>query len=240
MQISLDKLAVAVTESAPFDIEVQEPRGSLVQNGEMSLKFKINRHKGFSGPVTVAMEWKPNGINTVTPLTLKPEENEGEYLISAARNATAGNYRVSLTAVNGNYQMQYRDPSERIYVSSKPFALNIAEPHLDARFARASVERGKTSKLVVTLNHLKPFSGKARVSLARLPRGVEAMEEYQEITAQDKEVTFTLKASNESLVGNYRGVTLDVTVDDGGQQVRQFTGSGSIRIDAQRGGKPAS
>jgi hypothetical protein len=240
MQIPLDKLAIAVTEPAPFDLEVEEPRGSLVQNGEMSVKFKINRHEGFTGPVTVAMEWKPNGINTVTPLSLKPEESEGEYLISAARNGTAGSYRVSLTAVNGNYQMQYRDPSERVYVSSKPFTLTIAEPHLDAKFARASVERGKTSKLVVTLNHLKPFSGKARASLARLPRGVEVLEEYQEFTAEDKEVTFTLKASNESLVGNYRGMTLDVTVDDGGQPVRQFTGYGSLRIDSQRGGKPAS
>ena len=240
LQIPLDKLAVAVTEPAPFTIEVEEPRGSLVQNGEMSLKFKINRHKNFDGPVTVAMEWKPNGINTVTPLTLKPEESEGEYLISAARNATAGDYRVSLTAVNGNYQTQYRDPIERIYVSSKPFSLSVAEPHLDAKFARASVERGKTSKLVVTLNHLKPFTGKARISLARLPRGVEALEEYQEITSQDKEVTFTLKASSDSLVGSYRGMTLDVTVDDDGQQVRQFTGYGSVRIDAERGGKPAS
>lgn len=240
LHIPLEKLAVAVTEPAAFDLSVEEPRSALVQNGEMPLRFNISRRDGYQGPVTVMMEWKPNGINTVTPLSLSADEEEGEYLISAARNATAGTYLVTLTAVNGNYQPQYRDPNERTYVSCKPFSLTVAEPHLEARFARASVERGKTSVLVVTLNHLKPFSGLAKVALTRLPRGVEVLEEYREISSGDKEVSFTLKATTDSLVGSYRGMTLDVTIDDNGQAVRQFTGSGTLRVDAQRGGKPAS
>lgn len=240
LQIPIDKLSVAVTEPASFDLEVEEPRGALVQNGELPLKFKVQRKDGYEGAVTVMMEWKPNGINTVTPLTVPAGEDEGEYLISAARNAAAGTYVVSLTAVNGNYQPQYRDPTERTYISSNPFLLKIAEPHLDARFARASVERGKTSVLVVILNHLKPFTGTAKVALTRLPRGVEVLEAFREVSSNDKEVTFTLSATPDSLVGSYRGMTLDVTVDDDGQPVRQFTGSGTLRVDAQRGGKPAS
>ncbi len=240
LQIPLQKLAIAVTETAPFDLEVEEPRGSLVQNGELPLKFKIKRNEGFDDPVTVMMEWKPNGINTVTPLNLPGDQEEGEYLISAARNATVGTFFVTLTAVNGNYQPQYRDPNARTFISSKPFSLSIAEPHLDARFARAAVERGKTSNLVVTLNHLKPFAGKAKLSLTRLPRGVEVLEDYREITSSDKEVSFTLKATDESLVGSYRGMTLDVTIDDNGQVVRQFTGYGTLRVDAQRRGNPDS
>jgi len=240
LQVPVEKLGVVVTESAPFDLDVEEPISALVQNGEMPLRFKVNRKNGFEGPVTVMMEWKPNGINTVTPLSLAAGEVEGEYVISAARNAAAGTYLVSLTAVNGNYQPQYRDPTERMYLSCKPFSLKVAEPHLDARFARASVERGKTSELVVTLNHLKPFSGKAKIVLTRLPRGVEVLEPFREISAADKQVTFTLKATEDSLVGSYKGMTLDVTVEEDGQPVRQFTGTGTLRVDAQRAGKPAS
>ncbi|MGV3486866.1 MAG: hypothetical protein ACO1RT_20795, partial [Planctomycetaceae bacterium] len=240
LHIPIEKLAVAVTEPAGFDLEVEPPRSSIVQNGEMSLRFKVKRRGDYQDAVTVMMEWKPTGINTATPLNVPADQEEGEYLISAARNATAGTYLVTLTAVNGNYQSSYRDPNERTYVCSEPFLLTVAEPHLEARFARASVERGKTSKLVVTLNHLKPFSGTAKAVLTRLPRGVEVVEEYREISPGDKEVTFTLKASNDSLVGSYRGMTLDVTVDDEGQSVRQFTGSGTLRVDAQRGPKPAS
>lgn len=240
LHIPVDRLAVAVTDPAPMELEVEEPRGALVQNGEMALRFKVKRRGDFSGPVTVMMEWKPIGINTVTPLTLVADEDEGEYLVSAARNAVAGNYLVTLTIVNGSYQMQYRDGNERTYACSKPFMLTVAEPHVDARFARDSVERGKTSVITVQLNHLKSFEGKAKAALMRLPRGVEVLEPYREITSSDKEVQFTLKASDDSLVGSYRGMTLEVSVEDNGQVVRQFTGSGTLRIDAQRGGKPAS
>ena len=57
----------------------------------------------------------------------------------------------------------------------------------------------------------------------------------KEITAADKEVTFTIRATTDALVGNYQGVVLDVTVTEKGQAVRQLSGSGILRVDAERG-----
>jgi hypothetical protein len=236
---TFEKLAIAVTEPAPFSIEVEAPKSALVQNGEISLKFKIVRAEGFEEPVSVAMEWKPNGVSTGTPVTMKVEKNEGEYLLGAARNATAGSYPVTLSAVSGAQRPAYRDGANRTYVSTKPITLLVAEPHIDAKFARASIERGKTANLTVKLNHLKPFEGKAKATLARLPRGVELVEPFREITAEDKEVTFTLKATDECLTGGYQGITLDLTVTEEGQAVRQLSGYGTLRIDAERGVKAA-
>ena len=93
--------------------------------------------------------------------------------------------------------------------------------------------------MTVKLNHLKPFEGKAKATLARLPRGVELVEPFREITAEDKEVTFTLKATDECLTGGYQGITLDLTVTEEGQAVRQLSGYGTLRIDAERGVKAA-
>lgn len=64
------------------------------------------------------------------------------------------------------------------------------------------------------------------------------MEATKEIGAGDKEVTFTLKATSEALVGNYQGVAMDLTVIENGQKVRQLSGYGLLRIDAERGAKP--
>ncbi len=236
---TFEKLAIAVTEPSPFSIEVEEPKSALVQNGEISLKFKIVRAEGFDEPVSVAMEWKPNGVSTGTPITIRTEKPEGEYLLGAARNATAGSYQVTLSAVSGAQRPAYRDGANRTYVSTKAFKLLVAEPHIDAKFARASIERGKTANLTVKLNHLKPFEGKAKATLARLPRGVELVEPFREITAEDKEVTFTLKATDECLTGGYQGITLDLTVTEEGQAVRQLSGYGTLRIDAERGVKAA-
>lgn len=239
LHFHLDKLAFAVTQTSPFSIEVDEPKSALVQNGEMTLKFKVKRADGFDGPVNVAMEWKPNGISANIPASVKAGQNEGEYLIGAARTATAGTYQVALTMVSGGSRPGYNDTSDRVYVASAPFKLTIAEPHIDAKIPRASVERGKTSNVTVKLNHLKPFEGKAKASLIRLPRGVELVEPMREVGPEDKEVTFQLRATDDCLLGTYQGVTLEVTVTDEGQAVRQLTGSGVLRIDAERGVKAA-
>lgn len=236
---TFEKLAIAVTEPAPFSIEIEEPKSALVQNGEIALKFKIHRAEGFEEPVSIAMEWKPNGVSTGTPITIRTEKSEGEYLLGAARNATAGSYQVTLSAVSGAQRPAYRDGANRTYVSTKPFKLLVAEPHIDAKFARASIERGKTANLTVKLNHLKPFEGKAKATLVRLPRGIELVEPVREITSEDKEVTFTLKATDECLTGGYQGMTLEVTVVEDGQSVKQLSGTGTLRIDAERGVKAA-
>jgi len=238
LHVPISKLALAVTEPAPFHVEVEEPKSSLVQNGEMALKFKVHRVAGFDGSVTVQMDWKPTGLSTATPVTVPGDQTEGTYLLGAARNATAGVHRVTLTAMNGSSRRGYNDGESRTYVASQPFRLTVAEPHVDARIARTSIERGKTTTLVCKLNHLQAFTGKARATIARLPRGIELVEPTREITSADKEVTFTLRATSEALVGNYQGIVLDLTVIDNGQSVRQLSGSGILRVDAERGAKP--
>ena len=235
LHVPIDRLALAVTEPAPFRVEVEEPKSALVQNGEMAVKFKVHRAADFDGPVTVQMEWKPAGVSTATPVTVPEGQTEGTYLLGASRNAAAGAHQVVLTAMTGGARRGYRDGGERTYLASQPFKMTVAEPHVEARIARTSVERGKTATLVCKLNHLQPFDGKAVATLARLPRGVELVEPTREITAADKEVAFTIRATPEALVGNYQGVVMDLTVTDKGQSVRQLSGSGILRVDAERG-----
>jgi hypothetical protein len=238
MHVPVDRLALSIGEPAPFTVKVEEPKSALVQNGEMTLKFTVKRAKGFNGPVTVQLEAKPNGVSTATPVTVPADQTEGVYLLGASRNATAGAHQITLTAMSGVARRGYGDGDGRVYVASQPFKLNVAEPHVEARIPRTSLERGKTVTLVCKLNHLQAFEGKAKVTLARLPRGVELVEPMREITSADKEITFTLKATPDALVGNYQGVVLDVTVMDKGQPVRQLSGNGVLRIDAERGVQP--
>ncbi len=240
LHIPISKLALAVTDPAPFRVEVEEPKSSLVQNGEMALRFKVHRIAGFDGPVTVQMEWKPTGISTTTPVTIPGDQTEGTYLLGAARNAAAGAHQVTLTAMTGGSRRGYNDGESRTFVASQPFRLTVAEPHVVARIGRTSIERGKTATLVCKLNHLQAFQGKARATLARLPRGVELVEPNREITSADMEVTFTLRATPEALVGNYQGIVLDLTVIDNGQSVRQLSGSGMLRVDVERAPKTKS
>ena len=107
------------------------------------------------------------------PVVVPAGQTEGAYLLGAARNAAAGAHQITLTAMTGSARRGYQDGDGRTYVASQPFKLSVAEPHVEARIPRTSIERGKTATLTVKLNHLQPIEGKAKVTLARLPRGVD-------------------------------------------------------------------
>ena len=56
-----DRIAVAVTDVAPFSIDVVEPKSPLVQNGSMYLKVIAKRAPTFKGAITVYPLFTPPG-----------------------------------------------------------------------------------------------------------------------------------------------------------------------------------
>ncbi len=79
----------------------------------------------------------------------------------------------------------------------------MAEPHVEAKIPTRRLNAARSATLVCKLNQLQAFEGKAKVTLGRLPRGIELVEPMREITSADKEVTFTLRAASDALGGNY-------------------------------------
>ena len=61
---TVDSLAVAVTEEAPFSIEVVEPKVPLVRGGSMDLKVVAKRKPGFTAPIAVVLPWNPPGVGS--------------------------------------------------------------------------------------------------------------------------------------------------------------------------------
>ena len=49
----LKKYALAVTQPAPFHIEMEQPEIPLAQNGELALKVKVIRHGDFKTPIEI-------------------------------------------------------------------------------------------------------------------------------------------------------------------------------------------
>jgi hypothetical protein len=76
-----------------------------------------------------------------------------------------------------------------------------------------------------------PFVGEAVVNLLGLPKGVRAQGQPPQITAADTEVVFQLHASDEALLGLTTGLECEITVHADGQEIRQRSGKGSLRID---------
>jgi hypothetical protein len=62
-------------------------------------------------------------------------------------------------------------------------------------------------------------------------RRAEAFDPLPRITAASREVVFQLEASDEALLGSNTGVECEITVRAAGQEIRQRTGKGNLRID---------
>ena len=84
------------------------------------------------------------------------------------------------------------------------------------------------------LEHKAPFEGKAKVALLGLPQGVTA--EEREITKDDKEVRFVLKAAPDSQVGQHKTVIASFTLMKDGEPMTNTIASGGIlRVDKASG-----
>ena len=57
---TVDSLAVAVTDEAPFSIDLIEPKVPLVRGGSMNLRVVARRKPGFTAPIAVALLWNPS------------------------------------------------------------------------------------------------------------------------------------------------------------------------------------
>ncbi len=228
----LHKYALAVTQPAPFHIEMEQPEIPLAQNGELALKVKVIRHGDFKAPIEILPDWLPAGVSKEAAVTIPADKSEAAFKIRADTKAAPGAYKIAMNATTKDGDAY--SGVGRIRVSSQFVELKISDPYLGVDLRRASVPRGGRGQIVGVIKHNKPFPGKATASLKRLPAGVKMVGPAPEITSKDEQVIFEIEAAPDALAGVYKEIQCEVTVVENGQTVRQQTGSGVLRVDPPR------
>ncbi|MCA9065563.1 MAG: hypothetical protein KDA96_20990, partial [Planctomycetaceae bacterium] len=229
--VRTDRYVAGVTDPAPFSLEIDQPRISLVRGGELAIPVRIIRHNGFAEPVEIRCGGMPRSIATPPPTIIPGDQSEGVLQLGA--EPTAPLQSVPLYVIGSTIRDEI-DPflgAGHIRVSSEIVALQVAEPWVELAAAPDSIRRGQTRAFVWTVRQRSPFAGAARVTLLGLPRGVSVLEPLPEISKDSSEVAFTLQATDEALLGPVNGLTCEVAVPVGDQILIQRTGSGTLRID---------
>ena len=227
------KLAVAVCQGPNFDLEIEPPKVPLVRNGEMALQVNVDRHEGFEGAVYCQMDWLPQGVNQQPPLIIPAGETSGIYSLSAGSGANTGEYNLSITG-REDEGGHVRSGAGFHYVCSPFVRLSVGDPYLTIKLARAAIERQKVGTIEAELQQHKPFDGEAALTLGRLPFGVKQLPPYPLVRSSDTSVSFQVEVTADCLVGQYKEIYCEVAITDGGQTIRQQTGSGVLRVDAER------
>jgi hypothetical protein len=228
----LNKYALAVTQPAPFHIELEKPEIALAQNGELALKVKVLRNADFKEPIEIQTDWLPSNVSKEAAVTVPGDKSEALFKIRADNKAAPGVYKIAMNATTKGGD-SYSGVG-RIRVSSAFVDLKVSEPYLGVELQRAAVQRGQRGQIVGLVKHNQPFEGKATASLKRLPHGVKMVDPAPQISSSDKQVVFQIEADADALVGLYKEISCEVTVIENGQSVRQQTGSGVLRVDPAR------
>ncbi len=218
-----ERMAVAITDESPFSIEVVPPKSPLVRNGERNLHVVAKRKDGFNELINVRMIYNPPGVSSRGQVTIPKGQDAVDMPLTANGGAAIGVSPVVLTAT-ANFQ------GSSYEVSSQLVDLEVADSFFKANFAKASVEQGQETDLVVTLEPNREYPGDTHVELVGLPAGTSS--EAQDITGNEKqELTFRIKAEPKARPGRFNTVYCRITVKHEDEQVINTLGRGQLRVD---------
>lgn len=229
--VRLDRYVFSVTDPAPFSIHIDPPPAALVRGGELAIPVKVHRRAGFNEPIEFQCDWVAPGVS-VQPLAVIPAgESEAVLRITGEGNAPLGKCPFVVSASTARDDLDPYLGTGRVRVSSEIVDLSIAEPFVELASQPEAVRRGSRRKYVWSVQHKSPFEGNASVRLLGLPKGVSTVEPQPSLNRESKEIAFEIEASNEALLGSVRGISCEITVKAAGQEIRQRTGQGTLRID---------
>jgi hypothetical protein len=219
---TVNRLAMAVTEAAPFRIEIVTPQAPLVREGTYDLRVRVHRDEGFAGPVHLQFPFVPPGVGRTNQITCPPEQSEIIYQLNANGNAQLGTWPIFVSG--------YADvEGGQLWISTPMAELVIAEPFVKIEIPRAGCDQGQTAQLVATIEQLSPFEGEATLHVVGLPPNVTA--EPVVFTAETTELVIALPTTAESPLGNHKSVFCQVHIPVAGERIVASTGRTELQIN---------
>lgn len=227
--LRVDRFAMAVTEPAPFWIELVQPSVSLVRGGELFITVNLVRKEGFDEPIEYQADFGPPGVSLPPKDVIDSGNTQAVLRISASKNAPIGQgwLYVMASTMGGS---DYLGPG-RIRVSSQLVKIDVTEPFVELASQPTSIRRGGQANVVFSVQSKSPFDGQATVQLLGLPKGLQLVGPVPKITKDAQEISFQLEATDEALLGPVSGLECELIVQVAGQEIRQRAGNATIRID---------
>ena len=225
----VDRLAVAVTDEAPFVIDVVEPKVPLVRNGSMGLKVVARRKEGFKAPIAVALPWNPPGVSSSGGVSIPEGQAEAVIPLNADGGAELKTWRIVVngTATVGNGPLM---------VSSQLAKLTVAAPFVNFAFQGAAVEQGKETDLAIKVEKVTDFPGDATATIVGLPNKV--VTDPKTFNKDTADLVFHLKTDATSPAGNHTNVACQVVITRDGEPIVHNLYGGKLRVDVPIPPKP--
>ena len=236
--IRVDRFAAAVSQPAGFAVELDMPKAPLMRGAELTIPVRIIRQQGFDEPLEMQCELAPPGVGTPAAEVIPSGASTASLTLTGGASARLGSglLSVMVTTVqpSGNVGGDNTSGAERVRVSSELVNLEVAEPFVSLSSTPQTVRRGEQVAYRWAVKQLRPFPGKAEVTMLGLPVGIEAVGPPPTIDSNASEVAVLLESRDEALLGMVGELACELKFSIDGEDVRLRTGSGRLRIDPRR------
>ena len=218
----VERIPVCVVDELPYTIEIVQPKVPMVRNGSLQLKIVAKKKEGWDEQITVQFPFRPPGIGASSTIKIPKGKTEGLYPISANASAAIGKWPV--------YAIGSANVGGTAWAASQMATIEVTEPYINLALQRSSVELGKETELVATVEILKDLASPAKVKLLGLPHKVTA--EELEITKDTKELVFKVKTETDSPAGNHKNIFCSVVVTENNEPITHArVGKTELRVD---------
>ena len=210
---------------------MEGPKIPLIQDGELSVKVKLHRNPGFDEPIQIVSAWNPPGVGSEPTMEIPAGASEAVYRFTAASNANPATWQTAIQARTLPPNAKDVAGTGQLQVSSKFFDLTVAQPYVKLVSEPVGIRRGSGAKFVWKVSPQHPFQADASAKLAGLPKGIQVAGPMPVLKPNADELTFDLLADDYALLGQYKEISVELTFREAGQEIRQRTGAGVLRID---------
>lgn len=219
-----ERAAMAVTEPAPFKLELVQPKTPIVRNGSKNLVVRVIRDEGFDDEIPLSTLYNPPGIGVNNSRKIAKGQNETLIPITANNGAAIGSWPIILIA-------RYNTKMGQAQIATPAIMLDVQNSLFKYEFPRSAAEQGTESTVTVGMEVLGKLDGDAEVELVGLPNGVTCPTGKQKIDPSATAVSFPILVAADAKVGKHKTLVCVSTVNVGDETIVQTTGTGELRVD---------
>ena len=248
---SVDRLAMAVIEPAPFTIELERPEAILVKDGTVELTVRVTRSADFNGPVDVTFPFLPPWVDGPAKITIPADKTTGVYLAHAFPQAMPRTWQIcaeARAAVAVSREQMSSDPAANptprrsrrgkkandVPVASQLVDLSIGDSPVTGTIGRVAAEQGTTVQVVCSIERSGTVPDELEATLEGLPNRVQA--DPVQIGARDSAAKFQIRFDSTAPIGEFNSLVCRLSGKIKGQVVSYSVGRGGILTITSPGG----
>lgn len=212
----VDRMALAVSEPAPFSVELIPPAVPTVTNTYRMLTVRATRAEGFTGEIELKFPWLPAGMGGGTA-KIAGDQTETQIRLEVRNGTAIQTHEVFVAASGGGYQL-----------CTPPAPVEVQEPWVQFTLASAETEKGKPVEYVVALEQRTPFEGTFKANLVGMPNGITA--EPLDFTKDTTELKFTINVPAEAPHGKFNSLMIDTVISNDKGDIIHRSAAGELKV----------